>query len=464
MFLQNRKMKIPVAFITLLCSLTLLFAACGSTQGPVETVISNRTADAFLSIEVMGAMADYTITREGSTFICPQLEDAAPSPQATDILAQGCTDLTAMELTGALITDAQYGLQNPKTRATISYTDGATLTLLIGNRAPDEETGESSGYYFSIEGKNIVYTSDAPVFDYIVGGPSMFAALSLTAFDYAPGDAGLPDNITLTLGDERYVLDKLPQPETDGFGNTYTYTLTSHGGAYVDPESFSTYFSACTNMFAAEVVLNPSAAQIEALCPTSSPDSLTLSYAGESITLRLGTQETSGALYTYVVKAGTDALYSVAPRYVPFLSVDEYRLVTRYIAAPAMEDVLNITVITPGEGDFFVIDVYDGAAFIEGAHLDENTFSGLYRLLCSLQAEYQLEQTVENTNVGSVTISFRMVDGSTFNIKLVPYETGRYAIFINDEPARYAVRTAFADKVLHTLSQITNGQIIDPAW
>lgn len=458
--MQQKTRRFPHAFflIPVLCFLVLL-CACSKEAENDQTVISNRSNDAFSKITVEGGAGSYSIVKQGDDFICAELSGAAPDAAAIEKLTEGCTTLLALEVPGALITDEQYALVKPAARVTIEYTDGAQLLLYVGAVAQENENGTT--YFFNLDGKNIVYTSDDPIFEYFLGGPGMFAKLALTSFDYASGDLGKPDSISLKTRNEELALQKLATPTADGYGNTYEYTLA--GGTFADSDSFAYYFGNCGSIYAASAILAADAAPLASYGLSDPSATLTVSYGGKSETLIFGAKNPDGL--TYAMKSGDDTVYLVAPRFTPFLEADMHSLSTRFIAAPAMEDVLNITVMTPGNGEFHVIDIYGSEARVEGAVIDSSTFSGLYRLLCSLQAEYRLTESAENVNAGSVHITFRLADASTLSVKLVPYEEGRYAIFMNGEDeAHYAVRAAFCEKLLNTLAQLTNGQIIDPAW
>ena len=440
-----------VLALALSLCLAAALAACGEKpagSGPVETVLSGRGANTFLSCTVYGGGGDFVVESQNGTLTCQGLAGAALNEDALAALAAGCTTLQVEEEAGAIFTDAAYGLTTPATRVQVAYTDGGTLHFFLGNPLP-----EGGGYYLGVEGHNNVYRCTASVLPLLTGGPGSFAGLSLTNFT-----GTLPlQKIVCETGGETFVLEKTETEMADGYGNLFNYKLTSHGGAFVDPVAFDTFFGTSPTILAAGTAAP--GAEIDPATATK----LTLTgQGGQSVTLLLGGQNAEGLTLAKV--QGSETVYLLASRFTAFTGVNEYALISRFLVAPAMTEVANITVITPGSGDFFIIDIYEGTGIVDGATLSESTFGGLYRLLCSLQAEYQLAAQVENTNVGSVTLAYHFTDGTATTVKLVPYETGRYAIFINEENTGYAVRSAFPEKVLNTLRQITNGQIISPEW
>ncbi len=441
-----------MGLLLLLFFLLALSAACGGGGAASSSTAAFTHTGSFTGAKVTCGDGVFTLTLQNGSLSC---EELAGTPQDTDALesfAAGCEAIGGQVVDGAKITDEEYGLVTPAAHAELEYTEGVVLTLSIGNAAP------GGGYYFSVQGQNIVYLGSAPVFAQFLLGPGQFAKSAVTAFNFAPGTAHHPAKITFTIKGETVVLEHLATPATDGYGNIYNYCLPSHGGAYVSDEAYNAYFAECTAMLAAGKTGEPP----QGFDPQDPFCTITIENGTEKQTLFIGAPSPAGT--SYVAKAGDTAVYIVEEKYLAFLNATAGSLATPFILAPAMETVTNITVITPGSGAFYVIDIYDGSGIVDGAPLAQPTFAGLYRLLCSLQAQAAVAGEVENTNEGSVSLAFHFTDGTATTAKLVPVDGGFYAIFINDVFTGSAVREAFCEKLLFTLEQITNGQIIDPTW
>lgn len=98
--------------------------------------LTDTTADKVQRIEIQGRTA-VTITRRDGVYSVRELSAAVTSQSACEAAFSNAATLLAEGVAAEGVTDfAAYGLDEPVSTVNITYTDGTTLLLEIGDAAP----------------------------------------------------------------------------------------------------------------------------------------------------------------------------------------------------------------------------------------------------------------------------------------------------------------------------------------
>ena len=469
-------MKIGKQFLTAL----LVFLALGcfvlflsfflpsrtSSSQEDAVTLSDRAQNAFSSVEIENASGSYTITYDDDGYHCDQLKGLPLSAAAFDELAKECTSLTAWgPLEQPRNSDGgvpDYGFSFPVARAEAVYSDGGGILIEIGAQV----TGANQ-YYIRVNGSSSVYRIDRSSIRYLLSDPSVYLDLSLAPSTADGGSS--PSKIRLTQGQTVLELERMRTAQTDGAGFSYNYQLVGKHPYYVDPDAFETYFGGLKSLKAEDVVtLYPTDVELKEYGISADAPKNTLSFTvlGETVTLRIG--NFSGDFY-YVYREGIPAVYRLSALSVTWDGADEYALMSRYLMAPDPDTLHSIQIEGEGVSGQFIRT--ETGWLWKDAPLSEETFDSFYRLLCSLRAEYQIEDPVQNI-LPEMTVTFVYNENTqqegtsgprTDIIRFIPYGIKRHAIEINGE-ACYAVRSTYVSTVLSALSNLQDGQVLDSSW
>ena len=466
-------MKISKQFFTSLIVFAVLgagavFLSLFFPQNPgeqqTEVTLSDRAQNAFASAEVTNTQGSYSVLQEDGTYQCEQLAGLPLSQEAFDELARECTSLSAI---GPLVQDPEkpvdYGFDHPLARVQASYSDGGGILIEVGSQLIG-----SDQYYIRVNGGSSVYRIDRASIAYLLSDISSYLDLSLSPVD---GEANaLPTTIQLTRGEQTLRLDRLPYTQTDGMGLRYNYRLVGDRPAYVDPDAFNTYFDDLASLKASGVaILYPSNFELQQYGLADTDRYATLSFAmlGRQVTLRIGLCADD---FYYIYREGVPAIYRLAADDAHWTGVSWYALMSRYLMAPTAESLRQIQI--DADGKTYLFDLTGSRIRLNDQYLSNETFGQFYQLLCSVRAEYQMEEPLQNIPP-EMTVTFvfdqpaAQPQGDQYYrteiVRFIPYGIKRHAIEI-DGVAEYAVRSNYLAQVLTVLPNLQDGDSIDPNW
>lgn len=469
-------------FLALGLAAVALVALLPAKQGGPGTlgqvVLSDRAQNAFARARVTNASGSYLVEAQaGGGYSCDLLAGLPANQQAFEQLAQQCTSLTAF----GPISPAQsrsgegYGFERPLARAEVEYSDGGGILIELGN-----PVAGCDQYYLQIDGGPSVYQVDRQAVRWLLADRSAYLDLSL-----APAGADgsvLPTRIELQqAGLPDLALERLPAPQQDGAGGQYRYRLHCEDRVwYADPQALVTWFGGLCGLRADGVVtLNPTQAELQeyGLAEGSCRQILRVTALGRTVCLRIG--ESTGE-FCYLLREGVPAVYRLPREKAIWDGATEYALMSRYVAAPLQGELSGLLIEEPAGS--WQIALQGGEVTLNGTPVSREAFDSFYLLLCSLRAEYELEEPPQQI-APALTVTFFFKEaaagggagqpdqpgaaqpaaGRQLKLRLIPYGVRRYAIELDGE-ARYAVRGAYLTQLLAALPALLEGQPVDSSW
>lgn len=444
---------------------------------PVEVVESGTTFKALEPVDVRRVLIrnetdtlDISYTGEGYQVddIPAELVDM---DEFIDLLT-ACSKVHAKRTVAAAPQDfALYGLDAPSARVAVTYADGSTLTLNIGDT--ERVTGD---VYVSIEGDPAVYLMEAErcagfllpkkayVEDLVTPRLALSSPLSallnvtlsggllaepVTIEAIAAGDPevaraalsfGAPTHIVRGRG--TYELDQTYGVAT--LGALLGITASDILGYALTPEEITAFGFDQPTMEVAFDLKNGIDAQIEHY-------DLAILHKDDAYYL---TCNDNGVIYAVEEPA--------------FLHVEYSKLLVRWFLSPLLIDVREIELIVGNEVHTFTLTGETSSeqqVAYNGEHFDIERFRDLYRLLTSAEHDGRLLENVEVSSTPLLTLTYHYRDPQKPNdvMVLYPGDARRHYVQINGV-TELAMREAYLDRVREALATLWTDEPIKTEW
>lgn len=348
---------------------------------------NSSDTDVVQKIEVKNTHGTYKLIRKDKALVLDGYTDLTLSDTAVSGVADAATTLKATDSLGKATDLAQFGLSTPVATMTVTYTDGGTLTLYLGNATPSE-----SGYYVRLSDSDEVFIcSSSTVSDLFKANTALVATSLITA----PTARSDDKNGKATL----YAVDltgrSYPQPlslrrTTEDDPKEYTYFSYLITKPYLrgTSDAVTTALSSFTSLHAdSAAVLHPTKAQLAelgfndpliraklvlAIESTASDETSGTAASGSSDTeskthqifynktnveLTVGSQDKDGNYYVTV--GGTDAVFLVTKSTLSAIAERQYdNSVSTLLFLKSITDIGRIDLTVDGKAHTLTLAHY----------------------------------------------------------------------------------------------------------
>lgn len=343
--------------------------------------------DVVQKIEVKNTHGTYTLIRKDKALVLDGYTDLTLNDTAVSGVADAATKLKATDSLGKATDFAQFGLSTPVATMTVTYTDGSTLTLYLGNATPSE-----SGYYVRLSDSDEVFIcSSSTVSDLFEANTALVATSLITAPTARSDDKnGKAILYAVDLTGKNY-----PQPlslrrTTEDDPEEYTYFSYLITKPYLrgTNDAVTTALSSFTSLYAdSAAVLHPTKAQLAelgftdpliraklvlAIESTASDETSGTAASGSSDTeskthqifynktnveLTIGSQDKDGNYYVTV--GGTDAVFLVTKSTLSAIAERQYdNSVSTLLFLKSITDIGRIDLTVDGKAHTLTLAHY----------------------------------------------------------------------------------------------------------
>ena len=365
---------------------------------------------------------------------------------------------------------AAFGLEDPRLTARVVYTDGAAVTLRVGDAVSEADTG---WFYMTVDGDDRLFAIDRGTVDDLaverallrpVTQPTLhearFDRLSLTgpegtvigawALQGDIGDADAGDRWQLTLP-VRYPAD------ADAMSALKQNLASLRLGAYVapaTPENLAAY-----GFDAPRLTVNiHQAAGSFGTASATGEWSLT-DWPESDFTLTVGgpvNEDIDYILYEDTIYTGSHYLLDV------FMSMDAGSTLSRYIVPTALGNLARLTVETAEGMDDYVITrteqvapnnelitdesggvAYDYACALNGEPIDYDAFAAAYGQLIVSTVSGRLPEGWAADSEPHTVYTFHDVSGDAQTVALADFDALHDAVLVNGEAVFYLIKGGF---------------------
>lgn len=355
---------------------------------------------------------------------------------------------------------ASCGLTESKFITTVHYTDGKSVSLVIG----DLEKGESEGYYLCEQGKSTIYLVEPALFQAMdTHDTSLLSTTLMSAPNNATDDStGTPKVIQLDLSGSirpkrismRYINDE----DSTSVKMAGNMVMTAPYYRGTDTTVLQEWDTNLVALNADSVVcVHPTAEQLSsyglndrsvadftvAVRKSTDEDGNNLDevkvYNKVSYTIRLGNKDTSGAYYAMV--DGVDIVYLVNATYVPWAECQYEDLVNDTLF---LRNIVDISKFEIGiDGKTSVVNLKHGKvensdatstvstleASCNGKALDEESTRAIYRLMMMIQRLAPAPEDASDAGTPALRIALSAVNENSSEVtdcSFYPYSANRY--------------------------------------
>ncbi len=345
----NRKRTLLVAVLAVVaaaavCAVTLLLIppqeALSSAGEQTEVSYTLLKHESTVSqVAITNASGSYTVVYndQDKAYELAGYEDLMLDSYDVEALTDGASTFTAFEKLLQVTALQDYGLDEPAVTTRITYADGATETILIGNKTHDE-----SGYYATVNGTDVYVISESMASSFTMAAVEYVNTTLLTApttkTDDTDGKAVLKElKLTGLAFDTPLTIRRASTDDATEY-SYFSYVITAPYFRGVS-ETASTELAACTSLLASSaVVLHPTKQQLNqfgfdkpgvvaelsvSIETSGDTENAVVYYNTITTTIRVGSTDQDGNYYVMV--DDTDAIFLVAKAQLSGIAERRYK-------------------------------------------------------------------------------------------------------------------------------------------
>lgn len=405
------------------------------------------------------------------------LFDSLDSVFANQMVEENPTDL------------AKYGLDSPRATITVTYTDGSSNVLHIGDTLP---TG--TGCYGQLNDSSTVYALSSTI--------APFADMVLTDFvdttvietweapeatESNPSPATEPEirsmsvtggTLTETLGDIPFTFVMGEYDETlAGYGMSgSTWTITSPVHASLHNDNTSAIREGVQGVTAVDVAaIHPDEATLAEYGFDDPYATVDFNRDGEDFHLTVGNSDGNGS--RYVMTDGKDVIFVVTEDDLPWISIDLSKTFSSLIYLPYIDDVSQVDLMLNGETYTFEMELSEpeepeegeepedptlGRVIYNNEELNLDNYRKMYQFFLSAPAEeIALDQDLEGCEIiASITYHYHDDPSRTDTIDFYQISDRRVALGLNGD-ITFTSRMAYITRLQQNLEKLLNGETPD---
>ena len=502
-----RIMIITVAAVIILVAMLLILmnlpssdgGGASSTASSTSISLNTKTADDVSKVEVKNNSDSYTVEMKSEdSYSVEGLDGFDLNKTSISALKSDSAGVAATQLVEEQAEDLSiYGLDSPKAEATITYKDGETLSLAVGNEAAGD-----AGTYVTVNGESKVYLFNSakvdtfayPLLEYVSKEitPSQEEAVAAAnggeVSSSSDGQTQTPQFAKMTLSgtvrEEPIVVE--PAEAISGISQ---FNITSPKEKAADYTKISEYVGAVYGLTADEVggvivlnilrgavyglaadevvAVNPTDADLESFGLKEPYSKIVADFDVGTVTLLASSPDAAGNVY---VMNGdrTNVVYRIEAETLTWLSATYTDLASKLLFTPNIKDVKTMTVTTPDKTYVFnltsVVDEDNENSFTttityEGKELDEEIFKDYYQNMISVSTDE--ETTEQPTGDPIFSVKYEYADTSRTPDVVEFYDAGSRRVFIvfNGKCDSLTVST-YVDKMVQDSEKVVNGEEI----
>lgn len=395
--------------------------------------LTDTTADKVHRIEIQGRTA-VTLTRRDGVYSVRELSAAVTSQSACEAAFSNAATLLAEGVAAEGVTDfAAYGLDEPVSTVNITYTDGTTLLLEIGDVAP-----ASQHYYVRVDGGDTVYLMRPLIVEMYSAGISAYRDLEGFAISTS-------DLAAFSLVTEGETFAMTHRARTGGAAFTQ-WQIVEPALANTDTAAADALISGLSGIELSSFVRST---EDKAQYGLDAPWRTLLLTYGDGSTLQMDLGGDAGLGSYYACFDGGKDVYTVESADVAFLDGAALpALVNEFANIVAINSVDAFTVTLEGRSATFAIDRSgeEDAVTRDGAAVDAAAFKAAFQAInvVPVNGFTSAEEVAEAPAVLTLTYVFSGEE-EPYTVTYLDSSINNYALRKNDSVSVTVSKEACAD-------------------
>ncbi|HIS70082.1 MAG TPA: DUF4340 domain-containing protein [Candidatus Gallacutalibacter stercoravium] len=447
--------------------------------------LNDKQAANVRKVEVTNETGSYVVNvTEESEYTIDGLDNAPLSDTSMQSFLSDIGSINAKALIDEEGTDLnQYGLGQPRATVTVTYSDGSSNEVRIGNDAPASE-----GVYCMVDDDPKVYLFlTSKVDDLLLGALDMVDKTITNTGVVEPeesttssGDdenANLTTLVKLTLGGTSREEPIVVEPSTHP--NSYSlYDITSPNHRVTNSDATGPLLTNLFGLTAEEVItVNPTQEELEQYGLADPYSTAEAIYPSETISLICSAPQDG---YVYVMNRDKNVIYRMADEIIDTSSETRFSslswinaqysdLLSHLVTTPYIGDLKSLTVSTADQSYTFDLstvkdenDTDVTTAKYQGEELDIDIFKDFYQVVIAASNEGMLDEEVEGEPV--LTYRFEYTEGRDEDV-VEFYSTSnlRALIKLNGDGGTYCYQS-YVDKAIADIQRLLNGEEITTVY
>ena len=434
-------------------------------------LILEKGADDIKSVKVTNENGSYTIKKQGKSYRVEELGELSQDDYMTNGAIDCCGCMDAEKLVEENASDlAKYGLSEPRGIIEVSYTDGSSKKVEIGDVSHDE-----TKTYIKTSDSDTVYLMNTATLTHFLESDAVFADLDLIA---KPDEDSWPEYgkeiITRSDWDYKAVFEN---DSSDNTGIASAQVITEPIFAYLNITGSTDVTHGMWGLKASDCILpSPDEEQLKEYGFDEPRCVVELSGEGYDYTLTVGDQaldpdipegDTPVVLGYYCTLTGTeghDAVYLIPTESLPWVTFKIEDVLSGLMTANYVVDLSEISVEKNGTKTVYEI-TSDGSSkdedpaevtkvTLDGKELDVQSFKELFQYIISCPTTELCFD--EPSGEPEYIITQKNKDGSTDIIELYKDTARRYIVKLNGKPS-FRIPTTWAASLDENMESLKNG-------
>ena len=423
-------------------------------------LIEKQTTDV-KSVHIKNTQDEYTIEKNAEdTWIIAGIEDLPRENNVYSYVVSTVAKLSAKQLVEENPTQQQmkdYGLAEPLSVVTVTFTDGTEKVIEVGALEPNQ-----TGPYMKLAGENTVYLGSGDAKKYFFYTKNNYISTSVIE------ELDSEEEITY----QKIVIDgnKVEQPitivkneDTSEEPGVTEYIITQPIQAYIDTSYTQKLFNCFSGVYALEAtVLHPTPQQLAEYGLDNPSARLKLTSNKLNYTLELGNSDGD---YMYLRKEGVDVIYKVSSASLLWKDITLYDVHTKMLFTPHIDNVRTITVSSGESKNVFTLEGTGDATKVsgDGKELDVANFRKYYQFIIECKAEEKADPISSQTPLATITFTFKDESKQPLVVTFYPSSSRKAVISIGGDYS-FQTRSAFVDKLLENTKKVLNGESVSVTW
>ena len=280
----------------------------GEPRNNGEGSLMDYTPSDIVSVKVANSDGSYTViphhhSGEATEYTLEGLENFALQTGMPDNVANDAAALSFSTIAGVGKDPADFGLAAPRATVTVSFSDGTSAVIKVGDEAP-----ASAGTYISFGSYDTVYLVADDAVDAFFYKLTDFISLTITK---AADTVENSEFKRLTLSGSRYPETVVIEPNTDDAVN-YSYKVTSPRKMFAAPYASADIAGSIRDLYAEEVAaIVSSDSELSGYGLSSSYAEAVAEYPDTTIRLRVSAPDGEGYVYLLNESNGGNVVYKI---------------------------------------------------------------------------------------------------------------------------------------------------------
>jgi hypothetical protein len=437
---QSQKKKVTVATKAATEKLSI-----GDEKNLNKVIIKSKTAT-------------LTLEKKGANWIANSLTSIKVNTSSITSILTSITSLTPGQIVEKSPKDLSiYGLKDPSSIVTASFSDGSVKELSVGN------TTVNGDYYLMVKGDENVYVVPQTDGSHLQYALSDVIDKSLTQIDTQSLTYILIDHkdgkpIEIQTNTSQSAAEK--QAGIDNYSMTKPYDIP-YG---VDSQKFSDLLLSKMPTFAIQQLVDADAKDLSKYGLDKPTLELKLKDSKNSLHLIFGKDADNSNIYFKT--DASNSVYTMAKSDLSTFNVSPFDLVAKLIYLTNIDNVDKILIEYAGNTNEFTIDrktvkaqktgdpdTVTSTFKVDGVEVKDPDFRTFYQSLIGISADAELDKTVQENPEFKITYYLNKGDSKVDKIEFCPYNNDFYAAFINGK-AQFVVSKSQIQKIIDGIATV----------